>query len=209
LPGPFPPYIVMRAYRRSSGWIRSFFAPSTKAAIVALIGQAKYDEYGGFVDLRSQGNSPLPRDEKIAIWTYTSSDGWYQVINEELWEGNASQEVTDFSFVLDVSLSKTSSIEGTVFRGYTADDLDDFLEGYAIGTVREFAAFTSTTKEMNQAFVGNVLFVISAHSGHDIEPFSAYPYEREVLFGTNSNFRVLAVEKSGDSAVIELEQVEL
>jgi hypothetical protein len=31
--------------------------------------------------------------------------------------------------------------------------------------------------------------------------------EREALFGTRSRFRILAVEKAGDSAVIDMEQV--
>jgi hypothetical protein len=200
---------VLWALRRSGGWLRSVFPSNPRDAIIALIGQHKYDEYASYINLRPFAASRIPVtiDDTVAIWTYTSSDAWYERINEELWDDDPSAEVFDFSTVLDNSLSKMFGFNGVVFRGYTAEDLNEFLEPYRVGTTRDTPAFTSSTKDVNQAFVGNVLFVINSHTGPEIERFSAFQYEREILFPTNTKFRILAVEKTDDSAVIEIEQV--
>jgi hypothetical protein len=213
LPSSFRPPIYSILHR-STGWVRSFFGTTSDAAITALVGQPKYQEYGIYVDSRDKGEraasaAPTTRDERIAIWAYTCNDGWFRRVNSELWEGSVSSEVTDFSHVLEGSLAKMFFFAGPVYRGYPADDLEEFLENYSVGSEKKIPAFTSTTKELEQAFEGNVLFVISARNGHDVERFSAFPSEREVMFDMNTSFRVLGVEQSGDSAMIELEQVDL
>lgn len=211
LPNPFPPSVLMGSIlRRSGNWVQSFLRPSIKNSIISLIGKDKYDQYLTWIGLREYipTSRPMSDDEQVAIWTYTSDDGWHQRINEELWENRATKEVADFAYFLDAALPNTFRFPGSVYRGYTSDDLEDFVQGYSVGAVREFPAFTSTTKDLNQAFVGNVLFVISAQGGADIESLSALPAEQEVLFSTHTKFRTLAKEMTGNTAVIELEQVE-
>jgi hypothetical protein len=198
------------ALRRLGNWVRSFLRPDIKNSIISLIGKDKYDQYLTWIGLRGHilTARPMSADEQVAIWTYTSDDGWHQRINEELWENRATREVTDFAYYLDATLRSAFKFHGPVYRGYTSDDLEDFVQGYSVGAVQEFPAFTSTTKDLNQAFVGNVLFVISAQHGGDIEELSALPAEQEVLFSTRTKFRTLAKEMTGNTAIIELEQVE-
>lgn len=208
---PFPPTaLISSTLRRSGDWVRSFFRPGIKNSIISLIGKDKYDQYSSWIRLRGYvlTDRPMSAQEQVVIWTYTSDDGWYQRINEELWEHWATKEVADFAYYLNFALSKTVRFRGLVYRGYSSDDLEDFVQGYSVGAVREFPAFTSTTKDLNQAFDGNVLFVVSTQDGGDIENLSALPAEQEVLFATHSKFRTLAKEITGNTAVIELEQVE-
>jgi hypothetical protein len=152
--------------------------------------------------------------QQVAIWAYTcASDGWHFRINGELWDGTPSSEVRRFTSVLNAALSKMYNHPGTVFRGYAEEELDFFLEPYQVGNIREFPGFTSTTKEEALAFYGNILFIIQARTPPfqdrfpDVERFSAVPDEKEVLFPAGTRFRVRAVERVEESAIIELEQV--
>jgi NAD:arginine ADP-ribosyltransferase len=138
----------------------------------------------------------------MAYWNKCRTLGWHSIIGS-----------SGFTSVLNGALSKMYHYSGIVFRGYSEEDLDFFLEDYEVGNVREFRGFTSTTKERELAFYGNVLFIIQARSAPyedrfpDVEKFSAVPEEKEVLFPAGTRFKVRAVERVEESVVIELEQV--
>jgi hypothetical protein len=182
---------------------------------VALVGSAKYNEYLMYVQTRGWIGAPqfVSEVQRVAIWSYTSPDGWYVRINQELWHGAPSSVVGGFTSVLNGALSRMYNHPGTVFRGYSEADLDFFLGDYEVGNIREFLGFTSTTKKQELAFYGNVLFIVQARTAPcqdrfpDVEQFSAIPDEKEVLFPTGTRFKVTAVERLEESAIIELEQV--
>jgi NAD:arginine ADP-ribosyltransferase len=205
-----------------SGWLfagpitRTVWASLRGAGIIGSVaGSAKYLENLAYVRKRGWTSAAswwISETEQVAIWTYTSPDGWHIRVNAELWSGAISPEVGAFKDLLNGALSKMYCHPATVYRGYSESDVDFFCRRL-IGNEREFPGFTSTTKEADLAFYGNILFIIHARPSPcedrfpDVERFSALPHEKEVLFPAGTRFKVRAVQREQESVLIELEQV--
>jgi hypothetical protein len=146
--------------------------------------------------------------EQFAIWIYSSTNArWYEIVNGELWTGHPRPDIQLFSEILNCALEKLPPYEGKVYRGYPAGDLDEFLARHEVDETVTFDGFTSTSKDLATAFPGNVLFIIRSHSGRDLDYYADKPSEQEVLFPSGTPFKVVAVERHGDFAVIEIEEV--
>jgi hypothetical protein len=147
--------------------------------------------------------------EALAFYVYTTSLAWHAVINRELWEGHAREEVLIFKDVLNAALEKLpryTAKGGVVYRGYTAADLGPFLANYRRGTLVVFPGFTSASFEADEAYGGNGLFIIRALTARAAWYVSANFHECEVLLPTDRSFLVLEVEQRGDQAVVNLEE---
>ncbi|WP_329071032.1 putative T7SS-secreted protein [Amycolatopsis sp. NBC_01480] len=89
-------------------------------------------------------------------------------------------------------LNKLPAHQGEVYRGIdiAPHDMNAFLDRYSPGASVREPAFTSA--DMNQAFSGNVEFVIQSTTGKDISWLKdASVGQSEVLFPPGSGFRVL------------------
>ena len=64
--------------------------------------------------------------------------------------------------------------------------------------------FTSTTKNAERAFEGNVLFIIASLNGRELGPYSDKLSEEEVLFQTGLRIEVLGLEQQGGLLVINV-----
>ena len=211
----FSPSTFFQSVTPGALW-RAIWPQRDTNAVVALIGATKFSEYSVYVQARGW-LWPLrlwvSGAHQVAIWAYTSPDGWHMRVNEELWDHVVSGEVKGFTSVLNSALSKMNHHSGTVYRGYSDEDVDFFIDGYEVGNIREFAGFTSATKALDLAFYGNILFVVHSRDTPnedrfpDVERFSAVPEEKEVLFHAGTRFKVRAVARVEESAIIELEQV--
>ncbi|MEV0250801.1 ADP-ribosyltransferase [Nocardia sp. NPDC050712] len=81
--------------------------------------------------------------------------------------------------------------------------LDKYVEG---ATVTE-KSFTSTSKDPNR-FSGPVEFQIMSKTGKDVSPYSLHPDEAEVLFKTDTPFKVLRRYVDGNGrTVIQMAEV--
>lgn len=149
----------------------------------------------------------LPLLHRVAILIYTSSAGWYAEINRQLREQDVTPAVAEFAQLLTAAVETLIPFEGTVYRGIAVPDLDSFLLDYEPGLVVTWRSFTSTTRDPERAFFGNVLFIIEAKNARLLGHYSATPELEEALFSPGARFRVVAVERNGDDAVIELQEV--
>jgi hypothetical protein len=143
--------------------------------------------------------------EALAFYVYSTANGWHSYINTELWSGNPSRDVAMFARVLNSALGKIPAIsakQGTVYRGYSAGDLDRFGAQYVQGGFMKFPAFTSASFSQAGAFGGNVLFIIRALSARAIWWLSPNFHEEEALLPTDCNFQVVDKEfqSAGDDA---------
>jgi len=133
----------------------------------------------------------------LAFYVYSTANGWHGYINTELWSGNPHQDVVAFAEVLNSGLSKLAPIKGTngtVFRGYNADDIDAFAAQYREGQVVTFPAFTSASFKETGAFGGNVLFIIRALSARAMWFLSPNFQEEEALLPTDCRFQIVDTE---------------
>jgi NAD:arginine ADP-ribosyltransferase len=102
-----------------------------------------------------------------------------------------------FAEVLNSGLGKLAPIKGTngtVFRGYNANDLDAFAGQYSEGQIVTFPAFTSASFKETGAFGGNVLFIIRALSARAIWFLSPNFQEEEALLPTECQFQIVDTE---------------
>ena len=138
--------------------------------------------------------------EALALYVYSTANGWHSYINQQLWSGAPSIEVVQFAEVLNGALGKLVPIAGksaSIYRGYETTNIADFSARYVEGGNVTFPGFTSASFSEAGAFGGNVLFIIRALSARSIWWLSPNFHEEEALLPTDCNFRV--VDKQSQS----------
>ncbi len=138
--------------------------------------------------------------EKAIIFKY-SEDG-YEDLNEKL-RLSKGRDISDFGILLNECLSKLPDYQGIVYRGDEISKLefDKYVLCYEnVIPYHEFSFF-STSKSKSKAYERckgrgyRILFKILSKKGKDIERFSKYKTDREVLLQINSIFNVDLIEK--------------
>ncbi|CAF2170080.1 unnamed protein product [Rotaria magnacalcarata] len=164
-------------------------------------------------ELRSFKNKPNEEIEMNVVSIYTRESFLYRLVNVTLRENDLSklENLGPFCWLLfhcDCSSTfRTLGYADTLYRGADLDNTT--IESYkqAIGLVKTWDAFSSTSKNRIKAeSFGNTLFIINLakstsyrFSGMDISSLSAYPNEEEVLIRASRNFRVENVEQDNST----------
>jgi hypothetical protein len=147
--------------------------------------------------LEERFHDQITNTEALAFYVYSTANGWHNYINSQLWSDNPHPDVVTFAEVLNSGLRKLAPIRGTngtVFRGYSAPDLDRVAAQYLEGQVVTFPAFTSASFKESGAFGGNVLFIIRALNARAIWFLSPNFHEEEALLPTGCRFQVVDTE---------------
>ncbi|XP_066193417.1 erythroblast NAD(P)(+)--arginine ADP-ribosyltransferase-like [Sylvia atricapilla] len=157
--------------------------------------------------------SPLSsQDQAIAILAYTMLDLHKDFNNAVHVAGRSPQEYRDnfhyktFHFLLTQALATLRETQGPecrdVFRG-----VHRFLFKAKSGDTVRFGRFTSTSLSNKTAkcFGGNMVFQVHTCHGADIQQFSMYPEEEEVLIPPFEIFKVTNVTNDGRTSWIHLQ----
>jgi hypothetical protein len=147
--------------------------------------------------LDDQFHDKITNLEALAFYVYSTANGWHSYVNQQLWSGSPSRDVVAFAQVLNHALSKIVAIsgkQGTVYRGYSTQNLDAFSSQYVPDETVTFPAFTSASFSELGAFGGNVLFIIRALSARAIWWLSPNFHEEEALLPAECTFRVVDKE---------------
>jgi hypothetical protein len=133
----------------------------------------------------------------------------YFALNKALRERKASvhpfKRWQGFLYFLMRALDKLPRFQGTVYRGGAGFDQAAVRREYTVGRPVQWAAFSSTTKDVAAAkrFVDKsvgVLFKLRVVSGRDIAAYSYFPKESEILLSPNTRLTVtseLYVDEDG------------
>ncbi|NWZ17892.1 NARE ribosyltransferase, partial [Agelaius phoeniceus] len=153
--------------------------------------------------------SPLSSPaQAIALMAYTVND-LYREFNAAV--RTAGQEYRDnfhfktLHFLLTQALATLRVTQKpkcqNVYRG--VDDVR-FQAGY--GDLVRFGQFTSASQSQtaSQKFGRDTMFQVHTCHGAEIQDFSKYPGEKEVLIPPFETFKVIEVSKKGESAWIQL-----
>jgi len=106
----------------------------------------------------------------------------------------------EHEILLNSALDKLPAYNGAVYRSAALPN--DLLSQYTKGKTIKELGFTSTTsnvevtsnfKEAGSATRTPVLFVINSRKGRSVESMSALPEEKEVIFKSKTNFKVLGI----------------
>ena len=99
-----------------------------------------------------------------------------------------------YMYYMMVGLGRLPDFQGVCWRGYNHGSKEDILRTYALGRPIQWGAFTSVTTSRDAAkeFAPDthVVFKITVTSGRDINPYSFFPQEGEILLSPNHRFTV-------------------
>jgi hypothetical protein len=190
-------------------------APSTLVRDVAAVktlfvrflrgGETLYERCCKKAKIDTPGPCNLEPDERLAVWIYTATEArWYERINGSLRGLHHDPDVQFFAEILNEALAKLPRFEGDVYRGMTVPDLDVMAQRYVAGETLGWISFTSCSKVPEQAFHGNVIFIITSQNGRIIGEYADKPTEEEILFRTGFVFEVVAAERRGGRLVIQV-----
>jgi len=131
------------------------------------------------------------------------------VLNEKLRNGiPLTPDEKDWTDRLNLALSKRPDFNGTVHRAISItnrDKLTQFADTHKIGDIVEYPAFTSFSKSTNHNPDANIQLHVRSRTGKDISSINTI--EREVLYPTNSRFKVTARRVgNGGIHIFELEE---
>lgn len=160
------------------------------------------------------------KDDAIAVAVYTFDFGPemaeinpYRIINKVLVENSKEelQKVRDLLFIILSALRKLPRVEGkTLYRGMKETVNKN---SYKKGKIITWAGFSSTspdmkvTKEFLSKNASGTLFVIENGWGYDIQPYSMFPDEEEILLEPGQRFEIKGVIES-DVVIINLRMLD-
>lgn len=173
------------------------------------------DSYNkGFKDImtgRTAGQntreSPINDKDVYSINKYISSESYR--INEGLRNRTGlTKEQMDLANGLDTALSKVPNYEGDLSRSlffFSEEDVEKFIKGYEIGSMKTFNEYLSTTKGETYNPYGQVeISIINSMKGKDISEYN--PGEQEILYPRGSKFKILDIRKNNDKYNITMEE---
>lgn len=145
-------------------------------------------------------NSGMTLAQKTALFAYTGDA--YAEINTAL-RKHDTEKVEMLRPLIDrtvEALDTLPSYSGKVYRG--AEMPQAFFDEHKPGAKVTYDAFTSTSTKSLLSFKGNTEIMIDAlpedSAGKDIQKFSKFPHEKEILFPPGTDFIVLShTEKDG------------
>jgi hypothetical protein len=167
----------------------------------------------------------LEENETAAIVAYTHDlnldvkDGnLFFELNKMLRQRAAAQRASltktwgGFMFYAMAGLSKLPDFTGECWRGYNHGTKAQITQTYQLGRPIQWGAFTSVTTDINAAkgFAPDscVVFRIMVTAGRDINAYSFFPQEGEILLSPSARFTVSSEPReAGGFTIIDLVQM--
>ncbi len=156
---------------------------------------------------RNNPSNELNVYEETLIYYYTIEG--YEKLNEDLINGKENEYEKYLNEVLD----KLPNYEEIVHRGIELSQrqIERYKSAFRNNDKIIELAFTSSSKSQltaNEYSRASVIMSIISKTGKEIEMYSKYDYEQEVLFKSKSAFQVLSVDESERIVEIILEEIE-
>jgi hypothetical protein len=134
----------------------------------------------------------IPEEDLVAVRSYITDR--YPLIDDALRAIDMPmlQEYDAHIRVATFGLYELPVYRGPVFRGTTLPDA--LVAQYVPGSVIQERAFVAGSANPACRFPGNVLYVIQSFNGRLVRGLADEPEEFEVVFFTQTRFKVLAVD---------------
>lgn len=156
-----------------------------------------------FAESKSYDTSLLNEDELMALGLYTydindinnKQNNFYYIFNAMLRE-RSTQDLLKwrgYIYYLFSALAKIPNQKRTLYRGVVADKAT-IEKAYVPGRKIHWSAFSSSStneqKAKNFSLPSRIVFRINVLTGKDIQPFSFFPSEHELLLSPNMSLVV-------------------
>lgn len=134
----------------------------------------------------------IAKEDLVAVRTYITD--YHLVIDTALRtiDMSALKEYDAHIRVATFGLYQLPTFSGPVFRG--ADLPEALLARYVPGSIIQERAFVAASANPACCFPGNLLYVILSVNGRLVRGLADDPEELEVVFFTQTRFKVLAVD---------------
>lgn len=157
----------------------------------------------------------LTLDESAAVFLYTMEAGdssVYRALNKTLREEDRNKVKPWFPFIklFDNAVNKLPTIKGNIWRG-VCDDVGKF---YREGELLTWWSISSCSLSVNtvKSFINHnqnaTLFMIEAVYGKNLEGYTNYPNEKEIILKLGTKLRVKNdTLKHGTLHIVQLEEI--
>jgi len=153
-----------------------------------------------FLDSNIIQNDILNRDERLALALYTfdlgnkdvAKENFYYKLNEvlRLRNNEMMKKWQGYLYYFLGALKKLENIETTVYR-CVKSDLNEVQNNYKYAAKIHWSSFSSSTTDIQIAKqFGKILFIIHILNGKNIEKYSVFKGEKEILLNPNMSFVV-------------------
>jgi len=163
--------------------------------------QESKNKYNKMKKSNSSLIEPLSFDQIAAIYLYTTNY-LYKDVRRDLSAMKATY--ADYVCELIVGINKLPMVWQTTYRGFSAGFLKrdpNFFSQYKKGNILRWDSMNSSSLSQSVAtgWAGSGYGVeIHGYRGRDIQPFSAYPSEAEIIYIISSHFMITGqYQKSG------------
>eukprot|EP01084_Bolivina_argentea_P309002 534444_1 len=148
--------------------------------------------------------------DDISALTCYSTNEVYVPLNESL--RARSDKWAPFCGCLLSGLNKLPFVWENLYRGISSDTLKKNLDKYKVGAILRWDSFSSTSCDLSVAEdyaeeTGTIFEIEHGFRGRDIELFSAYPTEKEILFSISSHFIITKIYKRDKRNIITLKEI--
>lgn len=153
-------------------------------------------------------NEEMRPAETLSINKYT--DTFFHRINTYLRNKKGNIDIYEkYIEVTNSGLDKLPSYKGTVYRGsdLPPEVINKYKKAAETGEPYTENYYLSTSKERESAFDKNTMYQIKSKNGKQIEKFSLFSDEKEVLFKEGTQFRVKSVYYDENINIIEMEEI--
>lgn len=213
-----------------------YVAPTMRNALFAAGLKGKYIdaicnacESTGHAALRDSFSSDgFTEEDATSIAMYTYDFGGkkieynpYRIINRSLVERNPDkmQKASGLLYLVMTALRKLPRIMGiTLYRG-VRDEVSFDEDHYQKGNTITWMALSSTSPDMNETkkFLAKgsksgkatgTLFIIEGGWGYNIQPYSMFPDEAEILIEPERQFKVVSVIQAEGLTIVNLQMLD-
>ena len=141
----------------------------------------------------SAAGPPIAREDMVAVRAYLTR--FHREIDTALRQADRAQlKAFDAHIrVATYGLFQLPAYRGVVYRGATLSA--HAARQYVPGSVIQERAFVSASADPARSFPGNVQYVIHSVNGRLVRALADDPEELEVVFFTQTKFKVLAVDE--------------
>lgn len=177
-----------------------------------------------FLESSKESDESLSNDEKMALATYTHDlrmsakveENFYSIFNSKLRKRDTEElkHWKGYLYYLFAALDKLKDLQMTVYRGVRVE-ADVVQKNYKRGRKVHWSAFSSSTSDVSTARKfskdSKIIFKLLIQTGKDIQPYSMFAAEKEILLTPNMSFTVaeeLHQEQDGYSYVVLIQNVE-
>ncbi|HRG59846.1 MAG TPA: phage minor head protein [Bacteroidia bacterium] len=151
----------------------------------------------------------VSKTEGMAIFGYTT-EHFYEGLNKYLREeGKTNEYYNNLEIVINSGLDKLKSVKANVIRKIDFEQslIDKYMEHKDNGLPYYHKQFLSASTDDKAINKKSIEIYIKSKTGKKVIDYSNFKFENEVLFSSNTGFKITQVATSNGNTVVIMEEI--